>query len=155
MLLARLERQPVGGMAVGVHRHADQAAGQLPAQVIADRQVRGVRAAVEQRHAEPLGGAERDVGAEFARRLQQGERQDVGGHRHLGAGRVRGLDDRGQVAHLTARARVLQQHAEDAAEVGGRGDRRDPQLDAERLGPGPQHVKGLRQAVGVGEEDSI
>ena len=57
VLLAGLQRQPVGRGAVGVDRHPDQAAGQLPLQPGAHRQVAGVRAAEAERHAEALGGA--------------------------------------------------------------------------------------------------
>ena len=63
VLLAGLQREPVGGLAVGVHRHADQPAGQLALERVADRDVARVRAAEPQRHAEPLGGADRDVRA--------------------------------------------------------------------------------------------
>jgi hypothetical protein len=39
-----------------------------------------VRAARAHGHAEALGGADHDVGAQLARRHQQRERQQVGGH---------------------------------------------------------------------------
>jgi hypothetical protein len=38
-----------------------------------------VRAAEAHRHAEPLGGADRDVGAQLSRRREQGQREQVGG----------------------------------------------------------------------------
>ena len=48
---------------------------------------------------------------------------------------------------------VLEQDAERPGEVGVGGDGGDAQVDSEWLGAGAQHVEGLRQAVGVGEED--
>ena len=156
VLFPRLQREPVRGLAVGVDGDADEAAGQLPAQLLADGDVAGVRAAEAQRQAEPLGGADPDVRAHLPRRPQQGEREQVGGDRGQRAALVRRLDGRGQVAHGTGRARVLQQHAEQGAvRLAGdrlRGDVGDDQVDAERFGPGTQHAQGLRQAVGVGEE---
>ena len=157
VLLAGLQREPVRGVAVRVDRDADQPARQLALERVADADVARVRPAEAHRHAEPLGGADRDVRAELAGRCQQRQRQQVGGHRGQrapGAGRL----DRGRrVADRAAGSRVLQQHAEQLA-VRLRGDqpRADlggDQLDAQRLGPGGQHGQGLRQAVGVGQED--
>ena len=67
VLFAGLQREPVGGFAVHVDRHADQPAGQHALQPGPDRHVPGVRAAEEQRHTEPLRRAHRDVGALLAR----------------------------------------------------------------------------------------
>ncbi len=78
VLLAGLQRQSVGSGAVGVHRHADQAAGQLAGVLGVHGQVSGVRSAESHWHAEALGGAEGDVGAELTRRGDEGQRQQVG-----------------------------------------------------------------------------
>ena len=161
VLLARLQRQPVGGVAVGVHRDAHEAAGQLPAQVLADGHVGGVRPAEEHRHAEPLRGADRHVGAQLARGLEQRQRQNVGGHGYRRLSGVGGLDHGGEVADFSGRAGILQQDAEGpvegpvegTAEVRLRGERSDAKVDAERQRAGAQHVQGLREAVRVGEED--
>ncbi len=144
-------------MAVGVDRDADQAAGQLALQRAADADVAGVRPAEPHRHAEPLGAADRDVGAELTRRPQQGQRQQVGGDGGQRAAGLRRLDRGRQVTDRAAGPRILQQHAEQlpvrlrrdqlGRDLGG------DQLDAERLRPGGQHRQGLRQAVGVGQED--
>ena len=121
VLLAGLQRQPVGDVAVGVDRDADQAAGQLAGQPLADGQVAGVRAAVAHRDAEALGGAAGDVGAPLPRRLQQREREQVGGDDDRRPGLVRGGGQRAVVADGAAGARVGQQHAEGAGlgQVGG------------------------------------
>ena len=157
VLLAGLQREPVGRPPVRVQGHPHQPAGQLPAQVVTGRDVRRVRAAVAHRHAEPLGAAHRDVGAHLAGRHQQGQGQQVGGHGRQRALGVRGLDGRAEVPDLPAGPRVLQQDPEQLPlglrreEPGG--DRGDHELDPERLGPGGQHGQGLRQAVRVGHED--
>ncbi len=57
-----------------------------------------------------------------------------------------------EVAHRAARARVVEQRAEQLATV-QLGERiADHDLEAERLGPGAQHRERLRMAVGVDEE---
>ncbi len=63
VLLARLQREPVGGVAVGVDRDADEAAGQLAGERVGDGHEAGVRAAEAHRHAEALRGADHDAGA--------------------------------------------------------------------------------------------
>jgi hypothetical protein len=63
VLLTGLQRQPVGGTALGVHRHTDQPAGQVPLEPGAHRHEGRVRPAVEHRDAEALGGADRDIDA--------------------------------------------------------------------------------------------
>jgi hypothetical protein len=63
VLLARLQRQPVRRAARRVDGHADKPAGEVPLQALPHGHVPGVRPAVEQRHPEPLGGPEHDVGA--------------------------------------------------------------------------------------------
>ena len=78
VLLARLQREPVGGVAVRVDADAHQAARHGALEFVAAGQV-GVRAAGAHGHAEALGGAHHDVGAEFAGRHQQRQRQQVGG----------------------------------------------------------------------------
>ena len=83
VLLAGLQRQAVRRTPLGVDGHADQPAGQVPLEAGGDRHVAGVRAAVEERDAEALGGADDDVGAELAGRLEQREREQVGGHDEL------------------------------------------------------------------------
>ena len=155
VLFAGLQREAVGGPAVGVHRHPDQPAGQLALERVTDRDVTRVRPAEEQRHAEPLAGAHRDIRAHLAGRREQGQREQVGGHRGHRAAGVRCLDQRLQVADDARGARELQQDAEQVVLRfdGLGGDRFNDQVDAERLGPGAQHGERLGQAVGVGEED--
>ena len=60
-------------------RDPDQPSGQVPLEAGGDGHEAGVRAAVEHRDAEPLRRADDDVGAELAGRLEQGQREQVGG----------------------------------------------------------------------------
>ncbi|ENO95722.1 putative metal-dependent RNase [Thauera phenylacetica B4P] len=152
VLLAGLHRQAVGLLAVAVDRHADHAAGHHALVLVAGGEVRGVRAAEAHRDAEALGRADGDVGAELARGLEQGEREQVGGDHHQRLPVVRGGDDGGVVGHLAGARRVLQQHAEDLVRGEfGRGVA-DDDLEAERLGAGAHHLDGLRVAVARDEE---
>ena len=72
----------------------DEPAGQAARELLAHGHVAGVRAAEAHRHAEALGGADRDVGAQLAGRGEQGEREQVGGDGDDRAELVRLLDDR-------------------------------------------------------------
>ena len=82
VLLARLQRQPVGRPVLRVDREPDEASGQVALESGLDRHEGRVRPAVPERHAEALGGPDDDVGAPLPRRLQQRQRQQVGGHGH-------------------------------------------------------------------------
>ena len=68
------------GCAVGVDADPDQPPGQPALEPGTDRHEAGVRAAEAERHAEPLGRPDRDVGAPLPRRAEQGQRQQVGRH---------------------------------------------------------------------------
>ena len=87
VLLAGLQGQPVRRVAVGVDRHADESPGQRALQPLPHGHVAGVRPAEAERHAEALRGADHDVGPDLARRAQQAQREQVGGHGHQTAPR--------------------------------------------------------------------
>ena len=89
VLLAGLQRQPVGGRAVGVDGNTDQPAGQLAGVLGVHRQVSGVRTAESHWHTEALSVAERHVGADLPRRRDQRQRQQVGADGHQRAAVVR------------------------------------------------------------------
>ena len=93
MLLARLQGEPVGGRSVGVLGDPDEAARQLALQLLAHREVSGVRTTEAHRHAEPLRRPGRDVGAERARRWQERRGQQVLDDDDERAGAVRELRD--------------------------------------------------------------
>ena len=81
--------EPVRRRAVRVLRHADQPAGQLAGMLGVHREIAGVWSAESHWHTESLGGAERDVGADFAGRGDQRQRQQVGADRDQCAALVR------------------------------------------------------------------
>ena len=74
-----------------------------------------MRTAETHRDAEPLGAAERDVGAELARRREQGQRERIGSDGGMRSARVRRSDGGSQVTNLAAGARILQQDSEQVA----------------------------------------
>jgi hypothetical protein len=153
VLLARLQRQAVGGVALGVLRHPDEPARQVAPVLVACREERGVRPAVTHRDAEPLRGAERHVGAHLARRHEESEGQQIGRDSDERPFGVRSRGERGEVPHDAVGRRVLRQHAEQSPrrEV-DRAERARLDADPERLRPRPHHRDRLRVAVLRDEE---
>ena len=115
VLLAGLQRQPVGRMAVAVNADADQTAGQRALEFVAAGQVSGMRTTVSHGHAEALGAAQHNVRIPFAGRREQGQRQQIGSDAQRGSVGMRLPCQRPQVMNGTAGSRVLRQHAEVAA----------------------------------------
>ena len=152
MLLARLQRKPVGDVAGGVQRHAHEATGQHAQVRLARRKKPCVRPTVAERHAEALRRAEGDIRTEFARRHEQAQGEKIAGHRDHHAARARGRDRGAQVADLAARAGVLQQRTENvgAGKIAERiaRDDRDPSC----LGARAHDLDRLRMAVGIDEK---
>ena len=107
VLLAGLERQAVGGPALGVDGEADEASRQVSLEAGAHRHVGGVRTPVPQRHAEALGRTDDHIGSPLPRRGEQRQGQQVGRHRHQRAARVGVGGHRGEVTDGTRAPRVL------------------------------------------------
>jgi hypothetical protein len=150
VLFARLQRQAHRRVALGVLGHADQAAGHVALEGVLAGHEAGVRAAETERHAEALGRTDGDVRAPFARRGQQRQRQQVGGHGHHRALRVGGLGQLAVVGHRAGAVRVLQQHAEALRQAVGLVA--DGDLDVQALGAGAHDLDGLRMHVARDEE---
>jgi len=93
VLLAGAEGEAHGGVAVGVFGNADEAAGHLALEGVLGGEKAGVRAAETERDAEALGGTDGDIGAEFAGRAEEGEREEIGGDDGIGAGGVGGGEE--------------------------------------------------------------
>ena len=152
VLFAGLQGHAVARVPVLVLAPADDASGHVALVFVARGEVGGRRSSVEQGGAQPLGGAEDDVRAPFARRGQQGQAQDVGGYGHL-AMRVVGAGDEAAVV-LDAALRVgILDHA--GEEVG-----RELQFavlacaerDALGHGAGAHHGQGLGEDALVHED---
>ena len=154
VLLARLQREAMRRASAGVDRLADDPAGNGAAVVVARRQEGRVRAAEAERRPEALRAADHDVGAEFPRRLEQDERQQVGRHHDQPAPGVNVVDDSGVVGDGARHVRVLQQDAEDVRRRQVRGLVADDDVDPQRRRAGPQDVDGLRQAA-LGDEEAV
>jgi hypothetical protein len=153
VLLARLQREAKRDLALRVARHADDAAGNLPAQVVLARQERRVRTTKAHRHAEPLRGADRDVGAELARRGEQREREQIGRHHDDALRGVDAADDRAVIRDGAVGGRVREQRAAHVAGIERpRGWRGDLQVDPERNGARAHHGDRLRVRCGIDPE---
>lgn len=152
MLFAGLQRQAIGAVAAGIDGNADEAAGHRAFDGILDRHVGCVRAAVADRDTEALRGADGDIGAHFAGRFQQRQRQDIGGDHGDGAGLVQARDQAGEIMHVTVRAGILEDCAEDVDRIEIGEGIADDDVPAERLGAGADEGDGLRMAVGIDEE---
>ena len=153
VLLAGLQREAIGGLAFGVDRDADQAAGHRALVGVAAGHERGMRAAEAERHAEALRVADDDVRAPFAGRGDQGQREQVGGDGDEAAAGVHGVGQRLVVMDRAERVRVLQQHAV-AVDAGGVLVVADVQFDVEAVGAGAQHLERLRMHA-AGDEEHV
>ena len=78
MLFAGLQRQPIGGIAIGIDGFADQAPRHDAGQAFRYADISGMRSAQPHWNPVSLHGADHDIGAPFAWRLHQGECQRVG-----------------------------------------------------------------------------
>ena len=152
VLLAGLEREPVGRTPVRIDAHAHEPARHRPLELIAAGEVGGVGTAAAHRHPEPLRGAHDDVGPPLAGRRQQRDRQQVGGHHHHGLGRMSPLDECPPIPHASVGRRILQEHAVALMAAEERLHVSHDHLDAQRPGPGLEHLDGLRMAAGIDEK---
>ena len=138
-----------------VHTHADQPPRHGAFELVAARQVSGVRATRTHGHAKALCGADHNVRTPFARRCQKRQRQRVSGgdesrlpgmHQgHVGA----------QVINTAAGGRVLCQHRKIVALQGGfplRGRIGEQHGEPKRFGAGLNDFNGLRMAIARHDE---
>ena len=92
VLFARGERQHEAALAISVDRFAAEAAWHLAQEFRLAGEETDIGAAEAERHADRLAFADRNVGAHFAGRLHEAERDDFGEHgdeqRALGVGSV-------------------------------------------------------------------
>ncbi len=112
VLLPGLDGEPVGTMAVGVHRHTDKPARKRPLQTVTDGDETGMRAAEAQAQAEPLRAADRDVRTELARRGEQGQRQRIDRDRDDDPAVARLLDHGSRVPQSALGTGIGEQDAE-------------------------------------------
>ena len=160
VLLAGLQREAEGRVALGVLGDAHEAPGQLALEALGDGHEPGVRAAEAHRDAEALGGADHDVRAELPGGRQQGEGQQVRGDDREALGGVDPLDHRLRVPHEARGRGHLHEHAEGAVGQrrvrGGRAlEVGDDEVDAHGLGAPADHSEGRVEDVGVDDEAGV
>jgi hypothetical protein len=154
VLLARLQRHPVRRLAVRVDRHADDAPRHVAHGRLPGGEEGGMRPAESQRDTQPLRVAEDHVGAHFARRRHDGEREQIRRHRDERPGLVGPRDERPEVVEPSAFVGILDQRTERPRVEAHRVGRSHPQLDPQRFGAAPEHRDGLREAAVRHEEHS-
>ena len=156
VLLAGLEGQPVRPVAVGVDRHAHEAARQRALQPISHRHVARMWPAEAQRDAEALGDTHHHICPHGTGGAEQAERQQVCVDRHHCANLMGRRNEIGPVDHPARRTRVGKEDAEGGdpagqtlAEIG----HHDGKTNG--LGAGLDHRNGLRVTICVNQEDGI
>ncbi len=142
------------GLALRIDRHADEPARHLPLELVAYGEIRRVRTAEAERHAEALRVADRDVCAPLARRRQQ--RQARADRPRPPHGRLpRGWLQRARDSRAHGRSTPgycsSTPNAFDAAAASAVADHH---LDAERSRAGAHHLDRLRQHV-VGDKEHV
>ena len=151
MLLAGLQRQPIGAVAAGIDGHADDPPGHGALQLILAGHEPGMRPAIAHRHPEPLRRTHGDIGPHRARLLQQAQRQQIGGDHGQRPGGMQRSDIAAQIADMAIGAGILENRAKDLRRIqilGGTDDDLDPQ----RRGAGLDHRDGLRMQATVHKE---
>ena len=155
VLLARAEGEAHGRVAGVVLGNADETAGHLAFESVFGGEEAGVRSAEAEGDAEALGGADGDIGAEFAGGAEEGEREEIGGDDGERTRGVGGGEEFLEVVNGARGIRILDEHAE--AVGGGREGAvvADEHVDAEGFGARADDVDGLRVAGGGDEERVI
>ena len=133
VLLPRLQSEPIRCPAFSVVRHANKPAGHVSFVLIARGEVSRVRSTEPERHSKALSVTDRDVCAEFTRRFQQRQRQNVCGDDNERARIVRLPDDIGIIVNRTIGRGILDERAKDGAVESKTRVFADLDLDSERL----------------------
>jgi len=102
----------IAGFAVDILGNTDEAAGHLALELVFRCKKAGVRSAKAHGYAEALGRADRDVGAKFAGRSQQGQCEQIRRDDGESASGVRRREESFEIMDRSAGVRVLYEHAE-------------------------------------------
>ncbi len=152
MLLAGLQGEAIGRRPARIDGEADDASRHVALEVVAHRHIGRMRPAKAHRHAESLGGADRDVGAEFAGWHQQRQRQRVRREDRKAAARVNGRDRVAVVADGPKRVGILKERTKNVRAGKIVTGASDHEIDPERLGADLQHRERLRMHVAIHKE---
>ena len=155
VLLTSLQGQAVGRLAGRVLRDTHQTARHGALHALVNGHVAGVRAAEEEGQAKALGVTNCDICAQFTGRLQQGQSQQVGVHRHQGVTFLSGLDERFDITDFAVLGGVSQDNAVQVALGQALGEIGDDKGNTEHLRTAAGHRNNLRQATGVNSKEAV
>ena len=152
VLLAGAEGEAHRRIALGILGNTNEPARHLTLEGVLGGEEAGMRTPEAHRHAEALGGADRDIGAELSRRAQQGEGEQVRRDDGIRARCVGGGEERLEVMDRTRGIRVLHEDPE-AGRVRLKGAViADDDFDAEGFRPGFHDVNRLGVTL-LGDEE--
>ena len=155
VLLTSLQGQAVGRLAGRVLRDTHQTARHGALHALVNGHVAGVRAAEEEGQAKALGVTNCDICAQFTGRLQQGQSQQVGVHRHQGVTFLSSLDERFDITDFAVLGGVSQDNAVQVALGQALGEISDDKGNTEHLRTAAGHRNNLGQATGVNSEEAV
>ena len=153
MLFPRLEGHPQRRLSVHVDRDPDNPSGKPPLERFPAGDVGGVWSAVAHRDTESLRVPNGHVSAEFSRRSEHDERQEVRGHDHVAVCGAGGLAKVPVVVYAAVRCRILHERPEDGLVKGEVPAGPHPNQDAQGFRAGPHDRNRLRVTVLGHEED--
>ena len=155
VLLTSLQGQAVGRLAGRVLRDTHQTARHGALHALVNGHVAGVRAAEEEGQAKALGVTNCDICAQFTGRLQQGQSQQVGVHRHQGVTFLSSLDERFDITDFAVLGGVSQDNAVQVALGQALGEIGDDKGNTEHLRTAAGHRNNLGQASRVNSEEAV
>ena len=136
----------------GIDGHADDAARHGALEFFAGGEEGRMRAAIAHGHAEALGRAHGNVGAQFAGRGEQRQRQQVGCHDGHGAGAMELVDERAVIADFAGGAGIGQKCGKHRFRLQILGGIANDDVIAKGAGAGLDDADGLRMGIAVNEE---
>ena len=151
VLLARLERQAVGLVAMAVDGNPNNPTRHGALVGIFCRHVSGVRPAIPQWHAKALGGANGDVSTHFARLLEQTQRHRVCRHDGDCLGLVQAHDVICEIAQMAVGAGILEDRAKHGVRI-HLGHIANDDFDPKRCCAGLHDRDVLRVAILINEK---
>ena len=154
VLFAGLQCQPHCRLPVRIDRYAHQSSWKAAFQGIATRHERCVRAAKTQRYPQTLGTAHCDVGTPLSGRLQECQREEIGGHDDQSTGLVHGFRRLLQITDAPVRGRIGEQNGQQIFPFGVKvmlRESRHLDLNAQRIGSSPENIDGLGVTTRVNE----
>ena len=152
MLLARLQGQPVCGVAQTVFRGANDAAGEGALEFVACRHESGGRAPETHRQTHTLGAAHGNVGTPCGRFTEQCQREQVAVRSNQHSPSVGLFAEGGVVAHLAVGGRILQYGPETAFLKGISVEIASLHRDSECLGAGLDYREDVREYILIHKE---